>query len=316
MRDRRGFALLAALWLLIAFSALGLELGLRFRNQRLGAANAVEASQAAAAAWGGLDELRARLDTRRNAAGSFRSADPNIVLDPWGRPDSMSWASIPIGAARVSVAVRDAGAVLHLNLASEQELRALFGALRIDYGLADRLAQAILDWRDPDDLRRARGAERQDYARQGLAVRPANRPFGSVRELRDVMGMTPELYERVRPFLSVRGTGRINVNAAPRPVLLTLPAMSEASADVIIARRNMGRPIRRLDDLLLELPEGPRALLQARQVEWQNRAVFETRELLVTSEARLDGSPVRVRVQGHLVRAGDQAMLVWSGRDG
>lgn len=315
MKDRRGFALVAALWLLIAFSAIGLELGLRARNQRLGAANAVEASQAAAAAWGGLDEVRARLGNRLAAAGGFRAADPNILVDPWGRPDSMSLRPFAVGAARVSVEVRDAGATLHLNLATEQELHALFSALRVDFGLADRLAQAILDWRDADDLRRGRGAERDDYARQGRPVRPANRAFGRVSELRDVMGMTPAIYERVRPFLSLRGAGRINVNAAPRPVLLTLPGMSDGLADLIIARRNLGRPVRRLDDLLLELPEGPRTLLQARQMDWQNRAVFETRELMVTSEGRLDGSPVRVRVQGHLVRAGDQAMLVWSGRD-
>lgn len=306
---------MAALWLLIAFSAIGLELGLRARNQRLGAANAVEGAQAAAAAWGGLDEVRARLAGRLTAARGFRAADPNILLDPWGRPDSMSLGPVSVGTVRVNVTVRDAGATLHLNLATEQELRALFGALRIDVGVADRLAQAVMDWRDPDDLRRGRGAEREDYAKQRLSVRPANRAFGRVVELRDVMGMTPALYERVRPFLSLRGTGRINVNAAPRPVLLTLPGMSDGLADLIIVRRNLGRPVRRLDDLLLELPEGPRALLQARQVDWQNRAVFETRELMVTSEGHLDGSPVRARVQGHLVRAGDEAMLVWSGRD-
>jgi general secretion pathway protein K len=315
VKDRRGFALVAALWLLIAFSAIGLELGLRARTQRLGAANAVEGAQAAAAAWGGLDEVRARLASRMAAARSFRTADPNILLDPWGRPDSMSVGPMPVGAARVMVIVRDAGATLHLNLGTERELLALLSALRIDFGQADRLAQAIVDWRDPDDLRRGRGAERDDYAKQGRAVRPANRAFGSISELNDVMGMTPALYERVRPFLSLRGTGRINVNAAPRPVLLTLPGMSDALADLIIARRNNGRPVRRLDDLLLELPEGPRALLQARQMDWQNRAVFETRELMVTSEGRLEGSPVRVRVQGHLVRAGDQAILVWSGRE-
>ncbi|HEX2205094.1 MAG TPA: hypothetical protein VHG91_17415, partial [Longimicrobium sp.] len=47
-RDRRGFALVAALWLLVALSVLGLELALRGRERRLEAANAQEGLRARA----------------------------------------------------------------------------------------------------------------------------------------------------------------------------------------------------------------------------------------------------------------------------
>ncbi len=67
MRDRRGFALLAALGLLVAMSAVGLAVALRLRVSRLGAANVVEHAQALAAAEGGAAELRARLMDRRRS---------------------------------------------------------------------------------------------------------------------------------------------------------------------------------------------------------------------------------------------------------
>jgi len=309
--DRRGFALLAALWLLVAFGAIGLELGLRARSQRLGIANRIEGSRALAAAEGGLAEARARLTRNLSHARAFQTTDPSAILDPWRVPERLFLDSLRLGTAMVRVSLHDVGAALGLNSADEAELLGLFAALRIDFGQADRLAQAILDWRDPDELRHGRGAEGADYARQGLASRPGNRPFARLSELRGVLGMTPELYARIAPLLTVRGVGRVNLNAAPRPVLLALPGMSEEAARVLLVRRSGSRPVRGLQELALELSGGARALLLANQVALGNRVEFETKDVLVTSEGWLPGSPVRARVQAELVRAADQAMVVW-----
>lgn len=315
MSDRRGFALVATLWLLVVLGAIGLEFGLRARAQRLGIANRVEGTRALAAAVGGLEETRARLSLRLARAQDLRTSDPEAILDPWAQPQRLFADSVRIGAVVVRVRLRDAGDALHLNTATEEELRRLFAALRFDVGQADRLAQAILDWRDADDLHRGRGAEAAEYARQALPMRPANRPFARLSELRAVLGMTPALYDRIRPYLTVRGSGRINVNAAPRPVLLALAGMSEEAVDGLSDRRNIGRPIRRFEDLALELSDAPRALLLEHLVSLQNRAVFETRDVVVTSEGSPDGSPVTARIQSHLARAGAEAVVVWTGRD-
>ena len=44
----------------------------------------------------------------------------------------------------------------------------------------DRIAQAIADWRDGDDLHRARGAEVAWYEEEGRFVLPRNGPFADV----------------------------------------------------------------------------------------------------------------------------------------
>ena len=54
MRDERGFALIAALWLVVAISTVGLQLGLAAQQRRLATANAVETVRAQAAADAGV----------------------------------------------------------------------------------------------------------------------------------------------------------------------------------------------------------------------------------------------------------------------
>jgi type II secretory pathway component PulK len=79
----------------------------------------------------------------------------------------------------------------------------LFGSLGIEKDKAQSLADAIADFRDGDNLRRLRGAEAADYRDAGLAWGPKNAPFQAVEELQQVFGVTPELYRRVIPYLSI-----------------------------------------------------------------------------------------------------------------
>ena len=305
MSDRRGFALLAALWLLVAFSIAGLALSASGRSRRLAAANLSEATAAQAAAAGGLDQLRQRLAMRLDAvAGS--------ALDPWHGVDSVMPDTLALGAERVLVRAHDTGAALNLNRAGDEELRRLFMALRVDAGEADRLAQAIADWRDPDDLHRARGAERDAYLAAGARMLPRNGPFQSLAELLGVRGMSASLFERVRPHLTLLGSGQINVNLADRPVLLALPGMTEEAVAVLLRYRRQNRTVGLIADVQRDLSPAARRELAAALPTLLARTTTETREVEVNSEAWLPGSPVHVRLTGLLVRARSTVFYVWS----
>ena len=303
MRRERGFALIAALWLLVALSALALEVSLVARERRLAAANTLEGTQARAAADAGLEHARARL------TGMLERG----ALDPWRGVDSVLAGDVALGGggARYRVTLRDAGRALNLNRATESELRRLFVALRVDAGEADRLAQVIMDWRDPDDLRRARGAEREDYVRDGAPVLPRNGPLQSLDELRYARGMTPEILALARTYLTLLGTGQVNLNAAPRPVLLALPGIGEETAGVLLRHQESRHPFHSLADLGLELSSGARGALEAATSALIARATFETREVEAVSDGWVEGSPVQVHAHGLLVRARDVAFLVW-----
>ncbi len=303
MRDRRGFALLTALWLLVAISVGSLAFANAARTRRLAAANLAEGIQARAAADAGIEQTRARL-VRRLAAATLR--------DPWAGVDSQFRDTIAVARARVLVSTRDAGSQLNLNRATEEELRRLFVALRIDAGLADRLAQSILDWRDQDDMHRARGAERDAYLEAGAVQLPRNGPFQTLSELASVQGMTTTTYERVRPYLTLLGSGQVNLNAADRPVLLALPGMTEEAVAVLFRYRRRRQTLANLTALERDLSPGARSALVAHLAELLGKTTTETRELEVTSVGWVEGSPVRVRITGLFVHARGAVFYVWS----
>lgn len=299
MRGERGFALIAALGLLVALAAVGLGMGFRLRLSRLGAANAIEHARAAAVAEAALAEFRGRLDATAGDA------------DSWSSPETAWPDTVEFGGLRAVTTATDIGSRLNLNRASEEELRRLFIALRIDAGDADRIAQAIADWRDPDDLRRARGAEQAEYQRRGLWPMPANGEFERLSELSAVLGMNPGLYARMKDHLTVRGTGRVNLNATGRPVLLALPGMTEQAAGALSDRRATRRPVRSLSELQSLLPSGPREALLPHIPALESRVLFETRELEVICEGEVVGSPVRARVRAVVGRTLNQAVVTW-----
>ncbi len=67
----------------------------------------------------------------------------------------------------------------------------------------ENLVDAILDWRDPDDLHLVNGAEDEQYAAAGLPYGAKDGPFDSVEELGQVMGFDRELYQALAPALTV-----------------------------------------------------------------------------------------------------------------
>ena len=311
MSGERGFALIAALWLLVMISLVGLELSLSARDQRLAAANTLERTQAQAAAEAGLQHVRARLARALQRTDEIGPGAASGIIDPWERPRRLFPDTVRMGDAGYRVGLYDAGSRLHLNRADEAELRRFFAALRVDYGEADRIAQSIMDWRDPDRAHRGRGAERDYYIEVGSPVLPRDGAFQELGELRHVRGVTPEIYERARPYLTLLGTGRINLNAADPPVLAALPGLGDEAVAVLLRHRRQGDRISSLQRLAEELSPPAREALLAETPALLARTSFETREVVALSEGWIDGGRVRVEIEGLLVRASSTAFLVW-----
>jgi general secretion pathway protein K len=144
------------------------------------------------------------------------------------------------GEAKVRVAIQDELGRIDLNRADGALLTGLFQSVGLDSLSANRLVDKILDWRDSNGLRHLNGAIAQDYRDAGFTYRPRNGPFQSVDELKLVMDMTPELFRRVEPALTVySGRQFIDPQFAPREALLALPTMNaDVAASLIAARAN------------------------------------------------------------------------------
>lgn len=104
----------------------------------------------------------------------------------------------PLGDAEVRV-VSPMGQI-DINQASPLMLRLLLDAAGAEE--PEALANAIIDWRDRNDLPSNNGAERDAYQRAGLDG-PANRPFAHEDELDQVLGMTPEVLACLRSEVTI-----------------------------------------------------------------------------------------------------------------
>lgn len=308
--ERRGFALIAAIWLLVAFVAIGTSISLHSRARRLSAANILEEERGLAAAEAGLEHLRSRL-SRLDGGSSAPEHVPTTATDPWHYAPQVLPDTTQLGGERYHVTIRDAGASVNLNRADEDQVRRLLIALQVDAGTATDVAESILDWRDADELHHLNGAEKDDYIRTGAVALPADAPFSRVDELRYVQGVSPALLALVRPYLMVVGTGQINMNAAPRPVLISLPGINEEAAAVIERMRSSSTPLTSLQELSAQLSSGARENLLAAMPDLLRLAVFATSELEVRSEGWSEGSPDHRSIDALIVRAGRLGVVVW-----
>lgn len=107
-----------------------------------------------------------------------------------------------------------------LNEAQFQVLQRLLARLE----LKPELAQAIVDWIDPDqDPIFPDGAEDSDYNVLTPPYLAANRPMLSVSELRQIKGVDQDSYDKLSPLVcALPPDAPLNVNTAPALVLAAL----------------------------------------------------------------------------------------------
>lgn len=103
---------------------------------------------------------------------------------------------------------------------------------------ASRLAAAIIDWRDPDNLTQvAGGAEDHDYASAGRGYGAKDSSFESITELQQVLGFTPVLYAGLAPHVTVHGGVSL-----PQPAFASGPVLNALGMDGASMVEQRGRP--------------------------------------------------------------------------
>jgi general secretion pathway protein K len=220
---QRGVALVVVLWVLALMAVLAAGFSRGTRTQARLAFHQVAAAQAQALAEGGVE---------RGVLELLRSEDQR----EW-RADGTAYP-FALAGGRVNIAIQDESGKVDLNTAADELLTNLFQVVGLDPDASAALTDAIGDWRDPDNERRLHGAEEADYRAAGLPYGPKNARFDSVDELREVLGVTPALFQRLRPYLTVYSEQRwINPLVASREVLLAVPGWNADIVDAYLEQR-------------------------------------------------------------------------------
>ena len=152
---------------------------------------------------------------------------------PDGRPSlDGKEQKVTFEGAAITVAIQDQTGLIDLNYAGRNELRDYFKAMGA--ADADALADHVVDWRSPKGTTSLNGTTSNDYD----GYKPRNAPFQSVDELSLVMGMTPELFARAAPGLTVYSqSADFDTRTAPKEVLALIPGMNETRAGQTVALR-------------------------------------------------------------------------------
>jgi type II secretory pathway component PulK len=245
-RDCRGFALLAALWLLVTLTAIaGVGVGIA----QLGTMTTRNRVLLARAGW--AREACVEILLARHAD------DPTVRTVPRVDLGRGTWCEERL---------TDPGAAVHLNLADSALLARLFA----NGGLL------------------------------GLVLRRrAVTPFSDPAELWRLSGDTV-LIGRLLPLLTTRGTGPVNLNAAPVPVLRALPGFGADVVRAVVHRRSI-QPLQNLDEVLGLVPPLAREGLLAVYSDLMRITSFAPTQLVAVVEGGIQGTPLLSRATLTLV---------------
>ena len=228
-----------------------------------------------------LDRMRAQVVLD----GALQLVAGNMITDK-ALTRSYRRLQMRLGDVDAWVEVVPSSGLIDINVVQPELLQVLFQRVGgLTAGEATALATRIHDFIDPDDVPSPLGgAELAQYRAAGSNVVPRNAGIEDLSELKLVLGMTPELYEIIVPFLGINGQQRIALYSAP-PALIDalsgqhgLGARLQASPPEL--RGGMLEP-GITTELFSTMPAGGgdqtirlRAFVQTRDQRWWQRQVW------------------------------------------
>ena len=214
---QRGMALIIVLWLIVLLGVIAAGHASNVRSEIRLAMRHIESAKARTLAEAGVQRAIVSLLLQTGVSAWPVNGTPRqLVIDD----------------LKLTVAIRDATGLVDLNAADAELLGALIATTGDDPSQQARLVDAILDWRDSDNLTHLHGAEDDAYRATGLAWTARDAAFSSVDELRYVLGMTPERFAAVIPYVTVHsGRSALNLEYAPPFLISALTGQTLVSND-------------------------------------------------------------------------------------
>lgn len=216
--DRReeGYALIAAILSIVIFALMALTMINVTRSSTVMAAAEIDRAKLSAAADAGI----------AIAVHGLMLNDPSQrwAIDGNVRRETFDGTTLDI-------IIEDERGKIALNLINKSEVEAMFGAFGLQGLELEAAVDSFMDWRDEDDDPRPRGAEFEIYAPK--KIKPRNGELRTLGELALIVGVGPELAQRMIPYTTVNfGTGEFDPRYASE-IAIRVSSINEISNGII-----------------------------------------------------------------------------------
>ncbi len=179
VRHKKGLVLVAVLWLVVVLGAIVATMGRSSRLDTKVTTFRVEQLRCKWAGRAGLEKAVAILNEDKE------TTENDSMTDLWAT-NEQELVDMPLQRCRFTVRIVDESSKLNVNTATFYQL------MELPY-MQEDIANAIIDWRDSDDMPTEGGAEAGYYGTLEYPYLPRDGEFRSIRELLLVKGVTREL---------------------------------------------------------------------------------------------------------------------------
>ncbi|MEM7426939.1 MAG: hypothetical protein AAF441_12660 [Pseudomonadota bacterium] len=210
-----GFVLIVVLWGAALLAVIALTFTQNTRLEAKAAHNIVSNAQARS-----LAEAAVQIGLKDGIATLFQRKQSRAARI---RTDGTPFACTLPGGALAQIQIWDEGGKIDLNTARGPLLERAFQGTGLALAQARRLAHAVIDYRDANTARVSGGPEETGYGQAGKPYGSKDWLFESIFELAQVPGMSPAIFDRLAPYLTVHsGSQGVDRRAAPLPLLALL----------------------------------------------------------------------------------------------
>jgi len=228
MVSKRGSILIIVLWSLFFLAALALAIDSYVRPRLNLGGRLLREARIHYYAVAGVKQ--AMLELERDDTELYDSFNDSYYIDKQELEKKLD-------GGEFKVRLTDESGKINLNKATKDILVNILEIFaETSSGEAEELSDSILDWRDEDDDVRDNGAEDGYYSMHHPGYECKNADFELIEELLLVKNMTTEIFDKIKPRVTVYGEGTVNINVVDAAMLECL-GMSEGLASKIISYR-------------------------------------------------------------------------------
>ncbi|MBP9854348.1 MAG: general secretion pathway protein GspK [Candidatus Omnitrophica bacterium] len=249
-RSHRGSILILTLWTLTLLTIFAVNIGLRVRQRVFLISRIENRGDLHFMAQAGVKKAIAvlRRDLTQNAqiyTSAGKASRHNNTYD--FKEIHVGRGMVQVGYAlndvnsdkkEIKYGFQDEERKININQADRSVLKSLMLlTATTDDNQAAILAEAIIEWREPG-LTQLEGFNSEGYyATLEFPYEIKDYELEVIEELLQIRGFTPEVFQRLKPFITIYGDGLVNINTAPKTVLMALGLSSDV-ADKVISVRN------------------------------------------------------------------------------